>query len=31
MCYGIGGDAKEHLARSIAEWRRLQARLQRND
>jgi sugar phosphate isomerase/epimerase len=27
MCYGIDGDAREHLARSMAEWRRLQARL----
>jgi sugar phosphate isomerase/epimerase len=31
MCYGIGGDAKEHLSRSIAEWRRLQARLRQSD
>ena len=23
QCYGIGGDAREHLARSIAAWRRL--------
>jgi sugar phosphate isomerase/epimerase len=27
MCYGIGGDAKEHLARSMDQWRRLQAGL----
>jgi len=25
QCYGIGGDAREHLARSMAAWRRLQA------
>jgi sugar phosphate isomerase/epimerase len=25
QCYGIGGDAREHLARSMATWRRLQA------
>jgi len=31
MCYGIGGDAKEHLAGSIAEWRRLQERLRRDE
>jgi len=31
MCYGIGGDAREHLARSIAEWRRLQGRLHRDE
>ncbi len=29
MCYGIGGDARDHLAGSIAEWRRLRARLRR--
>jgi sugar phosphate isomerase/epimerase len=23
QCYGIGGDAREHLARSIAVWRRM--------
>jgi len=23
MCYGLGGDAREHLARSMAAWRRL--------
>jgi sugar phosphate isomerase/epimerase len=23
QCYGIGGDAREHLARSLAAWRRL--------
>lgn len=27
MCYGIGGDAREHLAGSIAQWRRLSDRL----
>ncbi len=27
MCYGIGGDAREHLARSMAAWRKLSARL----
>jgi sugar phosphate isomerase/epimerase len=27
QCYGIGGDAREHLARSMAAWRRLQAGL----
>jgi len=31
MCYGIGGDAQEHLARSMAEWRRLQERLRRDE
>ena len=31
MCYGIGGDAKEHLAGSIAEWRRLQERLRHDE
>jgi sugar phosphate isomerase/epimerase len=23
QCYGLGGDARDHLARSMAEWRRL--------
>ncbi len=27
QCYGIGGDAREHLARSMAAWRRLQPNL----
>jgi len=27
QCYGIGGDAREHLARSMAAWRKLSARL----
>lgn len=27
QCYGIGGDARDHLARSMAAWRRLNARL----
>ncbi len=27
QCYGIGGDAREHLARSMAAWSRLQAGL----
>jgi len=27
QCYGIGGDAREHLARSITTWRRLSAPL----
>lgn len=27
QCYGIGGDTREHLARSMAAWRRLQAGL----
>ena len=27
QCYGIGGDAREHLARSMAAWQRLQAAL----
>ncbi|HUT91150.1 MAG TPA: TIM barrel protein [Thermoguttaceae bacterium] len=31
MCYGIGGDAKDHLAGSIAEWRRLQDRLRHDE
>ena len=26
QCYGIGGDARKHLARSIAAWRKLNAR-----
>lgn len=26
QCYGIGGDTREHLARSIEAWRKLQAR-----
>lgn len=26
MCYGIGGDAREHLARSMAAWRKLAAK-----
>jgi sugar phosphate isomerase/epimerase len=26
QCYGIGGDARDHLARSLAAWRKLQAR-----
>jgi sugar phosphate isomerase/epimerase len=25
QCYGIGGDAREHLARSMEAWRKLQA------
>lgn len=25
QCYGIGGDAREHLARSMAVWHRLSA------
>jgi len=25
QCYGIGGDAREHLARSLAAWKRLNA------
>jgi len=28
MCYGIGGDAREHLARSMDAWRKLSARLE---
>ena len=24
QCYGIGGDAREHLARSMAAWRRIE-------
>lgn len=27
QCYGIGGDAREHLAKSIEAWRKLQAGL----
>lgn len=27
QCYGLGGDARDHLARSIAAWKKLQARL----
>jgi len=27
QCYGIGGDAREHLARSMAAWQRLSANL----
>jgi len=27
QCYGIGGDAREHLARSIAAWRKISAGL----
>ena len=27
QCYGLGGDARAHLARSIAAWRKLAARL----
>jgi sugar phosphate isomerase/epimerase len=27
QCYGIGGDAREHLARSMAAWRKLTANL----
>lgn len=27
QCYGIGGDAREHLARSMAAWRKLSANL----
>jgi sugar phosphate isomerase/epimerase len=27
QCYGIGGDAREHLARSMAAWRKLRASL----
>ncbi len=27
QCYGIGGDAREHLARSMAAWKRLQSSL----
>jgi len=27
QCYGIRGDAKDHLTRSMAAWRKLSARL----
>lgn len=27
QCYGIGGDAREHLARSLAAWERLSTRM----
>ena len=27
QCYGIGGDAREHLARSMEAWRKLQAQM----
>ena len=27
QCYGIGGDAREHLARSMAAWQKLSANL----
>ena len=27
QCYGLGGDAREHLSRSIAAWRKLGERL----
>ncbi len=27
QCFGIGGDSREHLAKSIAAWRKLQERL----
>ena len=27
QCYGIGGDAREHLTRSMATWRKLIANL----
>jgi sugar phosphate isomerase/epimerase len=27
QCYGIGGDAREHLARSLEAWRKLRANL----
>ena len=30
QCYGIGGDARDHLARSMAAWRALQGRLAAN-
>ncbi|MCX5670013.1 MAG: TIM barrel protein [Planctomycetota bacterium] len=29
QCYGIGGDARDHLARSMAAWRQLNERLAR--
>ncbi len=28
QCYGIGGDAREHLARSLAAWRKMTAGLE---
>ena len=28
QCYGIGGDARDHLARSMAAWRQLNAQLE---
>ncbi len=28
QCYGIGGDAREHLARSMAAWRKMRAGLE---
>ena len=28
QCYGIGGDAREHLARSMAAWRKLSKNLE---
>ena len=28
QCYGIGGDAREHLARSMAAWRKLRVNLE---
>jgi len=30
QCYGIPGDARDHLTRSIAAWRKLNARLAAN-
>ena len=27
QCYGIGGDARDHLARSMAAWNKLRANL----
>ena len=27
MCYGVGGDAQDHLARSIARWREIRGAL----
>jgi sugar phosphate isomerase/epimerase len=29
QCYGIGGDAREHLTRSMAAWRKLRGRVER--
>jgi len=29
QCFGIGGDTREHLARSMAAWRRMSAALAR--